>query len=386
MVNKSWANKSLGLAALALMPLLAFAQDGPLDPYSSIKFNLPPNSPVSMMSATYGDSRATARGGALVLDLHISLSLRNQDAKRIRGITMLISAQESAPGGRASYSVPTLDVRPGETFPLKIDVQLIRPVQGGSGPLVQVTLDGILFEGLQFFGPNKLNSRRTMTFWELQNQRDRTYLKQVLATRGMGALQQEMLESLERQAQRPGLDVQVSRGGRAVGAAARPDHMAQFAFLNVPSAPVELIDGWADISGNEARDARIHLDNKSRRPVKYVEVGWIVKDNNGREFLAGSLPSSEADMYLPPGQRGEILQDTTLKFSHGRKEALPIASMTGFVSQVEYADGSAWVPTREALGNTHLGKLMSPSPEEQRLTDLYKKKGMAALLQDLNRN
>jgi len=379
------ANKLLLLSVLCVSVICA--QEGPLDPNSSIQFNLPPNSPVSMMSASYGDSRATVLGGARVLELQISLTLRNQDPKRIRAITVLISAQESAPGGRASYSVPTLDVRAGETFPLKIDVQLIRPVQSASGPLVQVSLDGVLFEGLQFFGPNKLNSRRTMTFWEMQNQRDRAYLKQVLSTKGAVALQQEMLASFNRQTERPGLDVQVNRGARAVGrAAARPEHLTSFAFLNVPSAPVELIDGWADISGNEARDARIHLDNRSRRAVKYVEVGWIVKDSAGREFLAGSLPSAESDMYLPPGQRGEMLQDTTLKFSQGRNKPVAIASMTGFVSQVEFADGGGWVPTREALGNSHLGKLLSPSPEEQRLTDLYKKKGLAALLQDLNRN
>ena len=210
------ANKLLLLAVTVGISVAGIlcAQEGPLDPNSSIQFNLPPNSPVSMMSASYGDSRATVRGGALVLDLHISLTLRNQDPKRIRAITVLISAQDSAPGGRASYSVPTLDVRPGETFPLKIDVQLIRPVQSASGPLVQVSLDGVLFEGLQFFGPNKLNSRRTMTFWEMQNQRDRAYLKQVLSTKGAVALQQEMLASFNRQTERPGLDVQVNRGAR----------------------------------------------------------------------------------------------------------------------------------------------------------------------------
>jgi len=365
---------------------LLYAQEGPLDPYSSIKFDLPPNSPVSMLSANYGDSRATARGGALVLDLHISMTLRNQDPKRIRAITMLISAQESAPGGRASYAVPTLDVRPGDTFPIKIDVQLIRPIQSGTGPLVQISLDGVLFEGSLFFGPNKLNSRRTMTFWEMQNQRDREYLKQVLLQRGQAALQEEMLASLNRQAERPGVDVQVNRGGRTVAAVGRPDRIANFAFLNIPTAPVELTSGWAEITGNEARDARIRLNNRSHRPVKYVEVGWIVKDNSGHEFLAGSIPTSDVDMYLPPGQRGEMFQDTTLRFSHGPGRPVAINSMTGFVSQVEYSDGNVWVPTREALGNSHLGKLLSPSPEEQRLTDLYRKKGITALIQDLNRN
>ncbi|MDQ6678867.1 MAG: hypothetical protein M3Z09_16405, partial [Acidobacteriota bacterium] len=151
-----------GLFLVLAAACVLSAQETPLDPYSSVQFNLPDNSPVSMKSANYGDSRATARGGALVLDLHIALVLRNQDSRRIRGITLLVSAQEAAPGGRASYSVPTLNAGPGDTFPVKIDVRLIRPLQAGRGPLVEVSLDGVLFEGLSFFGPNKLNSRRTM--------------------------------------------------------------------------------------------------------------------------------------------------------------------------------------------------------------------------------
>ena len=195
---------------IASAGLLA-AQDGPLDPYSSVRFDLPANSPISMLSAKYGDSRATARGGALVLDLHMALTLRNQDSRRIRGVTMLISAQEGAPGGRASQTFPTLDVGPGESFPVRIDVSLIRPLQAGSGPLVQVSLDGVLFEGLSFYGPNRLNSRRSLTFWELENQRDRKYFKQVLATKGAAGLQQEMLDSLTRQSTRRGIDVRVVR-------------------------------------------------------------------------------------------------------------------------------------------------------------------------------
>jgi len=383
MGNKSMRN---GLFLALAAACLATAQETTLDPYSSVHFNLPDNSPVSMMSANYGDSRATARGGALVLDLHIALTLRNQDSRRIRAITLLVSAQEAAPGGRASYSVPTLDVRSGDTFPVKIDVRLIRPLQAGRGPLVQVSLDGVLFEGLSFFGPNKLNSRRTMTFWEMQNQRDRKYLQKVLAARGVGGLQQEMLDSLTRQSERPAVDVQVNRGGRSVAGAAHPDHMAQFAFMNLPAAPVFLNEGWAEIAGNEARDARIKVGNQSGRAVRYVEIGWIIKDREGREFLAGSVPSAESDLYLPPGQHGELLQDTTLRFSRGPSQPVAIQSMTGFVSQVEFSDGTTWVPTREALGASHLGKLIPPSPEEQRLTDLYRKKGMQALLQDLNRN
>jgi hypothetical protein len=361
------------------------AQEGPLDPYSSVKFNLPDGSPVSMMSANYGDSRAMARGGALVLDLHMALTLRNQDTRRIRGITMLVTAQESAPGGRASYSVPTLDVGPGETFPVKIDVRLIRPLQAGSGPLVHVSLDGVLFQGLDFYGPNTLNSRRSLTFWEMENQRDRKYFKQVLAARGVAGLQQEMLDSLARQRDRPGVDVQVSRGGRSTGSAANPDRVQQFAFLELPDSPVHPLTGWAEISGNEARDARIQIRNASMRPVRYVEIGWVVTDPEGKEYMAGSVPAAEADLYLPAHKNGEILQDTSLRFSRGPGAPLNVQSMKGFVSQVEFSDGTAWVPTRDALSQLKLNRLIPPSPEEQRLADLYRKKGPEALVADLNR-
>lgn len=371
---------ALGAAAAFL-----HAQEGPLDPYSSVKVNLPGDSPVSMMSSNYGDSRAMARGGALVLDLHMALTLRNQDTRRIRGITMLVTAQESAPGGRASYSVPTLDVGPGETFPVKIDVRLIRPLQAGGGPLVQVSLDGVLFQGLEFYGPNKLNSRRTMTFWEMENQRDRKYFKQVLALKGIAGLQQEMLDSLARQHDRPGVDVQMSRGGRSTGSAANPDHVQQFAFLELPDAPVQAIKGWAEISGNEARDARIQILNHSPSPVRYVEIGWVVKDQEGKEYMAGSVPAAENDLYLPSGKEGEILQDTSLRFLRGPGVPLNVQSMTGFVSQVEFSDGKVWVPTRKWLERSKVNRLIPPSPEEQRLADLYRKKGPQALVQDLNR-
>jgi hypothetical protein len=59
--------------------------------------------------------------------------------------------------------------------------------------------------------------------------------------------------------------------------------------------------------------------------------------------------------------------------------------MTGFVSQVEFADGKVWIPSREALKSSPLLRVLAPSPEEQRLADLYTKRGLAALVADLKR-
>jgi hypothetical protein len=162
------------------------------------------------------------------------------------------------------------------------------------------------------------------------------------------------------------------------------DHVAQFAFLNLPSAPVQPLEGWAAISGNEARSPQVEVVNHSSRPVRYVEIGWLVKDKAGREYLAGSVPASESTMVLPAGQRAKLQQDTALKFSRGGRP-IEIDSMTAYVSEVEFADGHVWVPSRRDLDSSPLLRITAPSPEEQRLADIYAKKGLAALVAELNR-
>lgn len=158
---------------LAVGPAAVLAQDTPLDAESSIKIDLPNNSPVELISTNMGESRATARGSATVVDLHMALSLRNKTPKRIAGITLLVTAQEFAPGGKGSVATPSLSVGPGEAFPMRVDVQLLRPAQMAAGPLVHVTLDGVLFQDLSFYGPNRLDSRRSLTAWEMEVQCDR---------------------------------------------------------------------------------------------------------------------------------------------------------------------------------------------------------------------
>lgn len=355
------------------------AQDVPLDVHSSIDINLPPSSPVALLSTNVSNSGATQRGGAMVIDLHMALSLRNSDSRTIRGITLLVTAQEVTPGGKASVAVPSLNVPPGEAFPVRIDLRLLRPVQASAGPLVQVSLDGVLFEGLDFYGPNRLNSRRSMTVWEMEAERDRQYFKSVLTASGPEALRREMLDSLARQQERPRIDVRLSRG-RSVTSAAEPERMARFAFLKMPDAPVEAIDGWAEVAGNEARTPTIEVQNRSSRAVRYVEIGWIVKDQEGHEFLAGSVPAAEGDLLLPPGKTGRVLQDTALRFSRSAGEPVQIASMTGFVSNVEFANGRVWVPNRASLP-----AMAPPSPEEQRLADMYRTKGLATVMEELRK-
>jgi hypothetical protein len=370
------------LACAVLLACAAAAQDPPPDTRSLLKIDLPANSPVTLVSADWGPTRTAARGSAMVIDLRTALSLRNSGTRRIRGVTLQVSAQEVTPGGKASVAVPTLDVAPGETFPVRIDLRLLRPLLIGGSPLVQVSLDGVLFEDLSFYGPNKLNSRRSMTVWELEARRDRKYFKSVFEGGGEEALQRTVLESMARQAERPRMDVQAVRG-RAT--AVDPGREVQFAFLRFPDAPVEPVAGLARIAGNEAREPSLEVRNRSNRTVRYFEIGWLIQDGQGREFLAGAVPASDPNLKLAPGETAKALEAVSLKFSSAPGRPVTISGLTGYVSHVEFEDGSLWVPPRTALSDSRLARAVTPSPEEQRLVELYRKRGMAALVSELKK-
>lgn len=343
----------------------------------SRRIDLPADSPVTLVAADWGDSSATARGGAFLVDVHASLSLRNSSQRRIRAITLAVLAQEVTPGGKGSVSIPSLDVAPGEAFPVRIDVPLLRPLgAGANGPAVEVKLDGVLFEDLSFYGPDNLHSRRTMTVWELEARRDRQYFKKLLDQAGGKALlQAAIIDSLTRQADRPQPGMQMVRG-RVTNA--DPERELSFAFLQFPDAPIEPVSGMARVAGNEAHAPRVEVRNRSDRPVRHLEIGWIVKDQQGREFLAASLP---ADVSLAPGRTSQVVEDAAVRFP----ERTSIQSMTGFVSSVEFADGSYWIPSRNSLNEPKLSRVVSPSPEEQRLAQIYLKKGLNGLVEELKK-
>jgi hypothetical protein len=374
------------LAVLGIIgAAIVCAQDSPL-PSGAVKFNLSKDSPVSVLSNNIDQSRASMRGAAMVLDLHMALTLRNDSPGRIHGVTLRVVSQEVAMGGKGSVTIPSLNIAPHEVFPVRIDMQLVRPTQiAGGGPLVQVDLDGVLFNDLSFYGPDRLNSKRYLTACELEAQRDREHFKKVLAANGKEGLRREIIDSLQRQSELQPLTVKVRRGGAPMvssAALAATEHMAEFAFLQIPDSPVEPVQGWAQISGNEARAPSIQVHNKSGKPVKYVELGWIVSDQAGKQYMAASLPSSEPGLYLPAGQSARVLQESTLNFT-SNGQPVNIRNMTGFVNQVEFADGKVWVPNRQNLNLPVLQKVLAPSAEELRLSNLYRRKGLDALVDEL---
>jgi hypothetical protein len=363
--------------------LTAWAQEASFDTRSSVKIQFPPDSPVSFVSADWGESRASARGSAMVVDLRTSLTLKNSSASRVRGITLLVSAQEVTPGGKASVSVPSLNVGSGETFPVRIDLRLLKPLPAPGSPLVTVSLDGVLFDDLSFYGPDRLHSRRFMTVWELEAGRDRQHYKSVLAAQGPEGLRKEILEVLSRQAERLRLDVAVSRGGRATNLPAERE--VQFAFLRFPGAPLEPLSGLARVAGNEVHGPSVEVRNASGRAVRYFEIGWIIEDPQGKSFLAGSVSGPGTETMLGPGGRARVVQEASLRFSNEQGKPIAVKGMTGYLSQVEFADGSIWIPSREALRDPKLAAAGLLSAEEQRLAELYRRKGLAAVVAELKK-
>ena len=120
--------------------------------------------------------------------------------------------------------------------------------------------------------------------------------------------------------------------------------------------------------------------------MRYFEIGWIVRDSDGREYWAASVPASEKDLDLRPHGTARTLEDTaSLRFSKPTGGPLNVQGMTGFVTHVEFADGKIWVPDRASLESNQLLRVLAPSPEEQRLTDLYRNKGIEALIQELRK-
>lgn len=339
------------------------------------KIDLPKDkdAPITLVSYDSGESKVTPRGGAYLVDFHPTLSLRNASSKRIRSVTLVVEANETTSGGKASVSVPSLDIAPGDTFPLHINQTLLCPAPGN--PSVEVQLDGVLFDDLTFYGPDRLHLQHNMTVWELEARQDRKFFKNLLENSGAQALQNEMIESLARQAEIPQPNVQMARG-RATTAESGQD--MQFAFLHMPDSPLEITSGQARISANEAGGPRFAVHNVSKRPVRHLEIGWILRDQDGREFLAASLP---ADLNLAPGQTGQVMEDASLRLT-GRGS---IQGMKGFVSSAEFTDGTYWIPTRAELGDPALRGVVSPSPEEQRLSSIYRKKGLNALIEELKK-
>lgn len=356
------------------------------DPEKAVRVTVGEGVPLAVTGRDFAGTEIYSRGPFIVIDLDCTLTLRNDSTQRLRAATFSVLAQRNTAGGRASVVLPSLNVGPGETFPAKIRMRLLRPLPGPVGVLTQIRVDGVLTADLSFVGPDTLKLRRKITLLELEARRERERLLRVLDSDGEQALSREMLTSLERQARRPKLRARLAGGtGRAVSpsAGAGEERSVTLAFLDLPDAPLALLEGSAAVSGATAFSPLFTVRNRSSKAIERFEVGWIIRDLEGTSFGAGSAPAAPPAAPLAPGASIQAGQPRRYEFSLLGRERFSIGGMGGYVRRVEFADGSYWIPSREELAAASLLEVEPVSTEGQRLADVYRIKGVDALRAEL---
>jgi hypothetical protein len=395
--------RSKGLAGLAVTALLASAawpwsaaaqQTGPRgpwqDPSNAIRVSVGPEVPLSVAGKDASQTRVQVQGSLMIIELRCNLTLRNESSQYLRGITFAVLTDRHAAGGKATVAMPSLNVEPEATFPVKLNLRLIRPLPASADDVIEVDVDGVLLADLTFHGPDRFHSRRRMKVWETEANRDRRYFKSVLASGGAQQLQSEIAASIDRQLRRPRLEARLAdetRVGAVREVRAEAEQRIELSSIKLSEAPLEVVSGASVVEGVTARSPRVTVKNVSPKPVRYFEIAWLVSDPQGRRYAAGSVPSSSAQ--LPPGavastdsQREFVFQTVSDARGAGR---FAISGMSGYVSQVEFEDGSVWVPPRSSLVSSRLIEIAPVSAEEQRLMGVYESLGLASVVQELSK-
>ena len=358
---------------------------------SRVNVTVPAGVPLSIAAVDASETEINSRGGALLIDLHCTLLVRNTGKAAVRSVSFSVFTQEGTVGGKASVAVPSLNVAADGTFPVRLNLRLLRPLPAPENGLVDVVVDGVLLSDLTFFGPDKLDSRRRLMVWEMEAGRDRAYFKAALKAGGKEKLSEEILASFRRQQDRPRLQARpAGRGGRVLSSAARTlaGNRIALAFLDVPESPIEALSGFAMVDGRSSEAPQITVRNRSPKAVRYFEMGWLVDDADDKRYAAGSLPGPASRVNLGPGQSVSTSPQQRFVFSPRSRSGsaqFAIKGMTGYVNHVLFEDDSIWIPSRESLDKARLLDVTPPSPEEQRLTDLYLNKGLEALIAELER-
>jgi hypothetical protein len=320
---------------------------------------------------------------SMVLGIHTSMMLRNTGTRTICGLTLRVEAPDITPSGKGSVTVPSLMVRPGEVFPVRIDVELTRPFDAKTeGPIIQISLDCVLYSDLTAYGPDKLNSRRALVVYELEARRDRQYLAQLMQSQQWTQLRQELNFGLV-DLNPPQLGFELLRGPQPME---RNEQAISVGVVSFRGSPVQALGGAAKLSSNEIRAPQVDVKNMSQRAVRNVEMGWILHDQRGRDFMAGSVATP---VSLGPVQSGRLTEQGTLRFSQAGGQPVTIDAVMAFVGDVEYADGNVWIPSRrdilDATSDPILRRALATSPEQQRLADVYRRKGMSGLEAELSK-
>ena len=359
------------------------------EPEKAIDIRLAPDVPLSILSRDVSETTIQILGAVIVIDLRCALEIRNDSSHYLRGLILGVVTQPLSPGGKASVGLPSLNVAPDETVAARVDLRLIRPFPLQSEHAVSVEVDGVLLSNLTFHGPDEFNSRRQLMVWELEADRDRRHFQALLEGGGPNRLEAEIRASLDRQARRPRLDARIdlSLAGRITPTTRGSEGQTfEMAPLRLPDAPLEMVAGRALVDGSRARSPQITVKNLSGKPVRYFEMGWLVRDSQGTSYTAGSVPSPGRGFRLQPGEATSTRTDRAFVFkpksARGGSD-FAISGMSGYVSQVQFEDGSFWIPSRSSLAESELIRSTPVSAEEQRLCTVYSRRGVEAVVREL---
>ena len=370
-------------AGLAAVLSLTALQGQYADPSRVVAVAVPDEVPLAVVSTEFADSEIRPRGGALVIGLDGQVRLRNTGAGRIRGITVAVSAAEAAFGGRAVVALSSLNVPPGEIFFLKLNLRLLRPLPAPAGAVVRATVDGVLYDNLTFAGPNRLDSERKMTVRELEARRDREHFRAILEAAGKAGVMQAMQSSLRQQAERPTLAARLAgRSGAAIAVAAKPRKL-ELAMVGPAHAPLLLDRGSVLVTGAHADAPVFRLLNRADRPLRSFELGWLIRDEDGILYSAGSVPM-DAARPLAAGAAFSSAAKQRFAFRPTRYGSA-IEGMSVYVRHAQFSDGRIWIPSRSDLEAAALLAVVPVSAEEQRLTGIYRERGAAAVAEELRK-
>lgn len=368
----------------AILALLVLAGSLPATPAGAahwVSFEFPSDSPVLVSSFNLGPTTARVEGSSMALDLHAVVTLRNTGNKEISGLTLRVEAQDLTPRGQGSVTIPNLDAWPGDSFPVHINMQLKRSFGGPpeKGAILTISLDCALFSDLTAYGPDRLGSHRALLLYELEARRDRRYLAHLLDMGRTAEVRRELTAELDLAGEQLGLELLRSSAASAARA-------VKIETISFPGAPVEPVGGAARVFQNEMTDSRVKVINRSRKTVRSIDMGWIVRDGQGREFVAGAVPSLTR---IAPVQTATMAERGALRFLHPAGGPMLIGSITAFVNDVEFADGELWIPShadiRAATSDPVLRRQLAASPEQQHLAYVYRTKGLAGLEQELRK-
>ena len=337
--------------------------------------------PLEVVASDFGSSKFEPRGSALIIELDGSIRFRHTGEAAVRAVTLAVDAYGGRLGGRAAVAVPSLHARTGEEFEVYLNLRMLRPLPVRQGPAVRISPDGVLFDTLEAAGPDRLDSVRKMTVRELEARRDRQHFLTQWQTGGRPALAAAMQASLQRQATRPRLDVHLAGEGPAT--AGSDTRAVQFSFIQDEAAPLILEGGTALVSGLVSDSPRIRLRNRADQTVRHFEIGWLVRDSEGSVYSAGATPVTEA-RHLRPGEAVETSGDRRFELRPAGTEGPPaLESMTAYVRNAQFEDGSVWIPSRQSLEASRLLQAVPVSAEERRLTQLYRERGPAEVAAEL---